>query len=112
MPYKQNTDISRSEIKKLWGLAGGMCCFRENLRRCKVQLVKNIFSTNDPTVIGQMAHDEHSEQSKNPAIQRRINEKLSPEKLNSYDNLILLCYNHHKIIDKFQSLIYFSLETT
>lgn len=86
------SNITPKNIKLLWGLAGGTCSFREKLRRCKTQLVKNIITTSTPTVTGQMAHE--------PPAERIINRELSDEELNSYDNLILLCHDHHKYVDE------------
>lgn len=74
--------ITNPEIKKLYGLAAGRCSI------CKV----NVFS--NEVHIGEMAHI--IAKSTNGA---RGNESLSSDR-NSYENLILLCANHHTEVDQ------------
>lgn len=74
--------ITNPEIKKLYGLAAGRC----NI--CKI----NVFS-NDVHV-GEMAHIIAKSTSG-----ARGNETLSSNR-NSYENLILLCANHHTEVDQ------------
>jgi len=74
--------VSNPEIKKLYGLSAGRCCI------CKVNLFEN------DVHIGQMAHV-IAKSEDGP----RGEEKLSSER-DSYENLILLCANHHIEIDK------------
>lgn len=80
--------ISDKDIKLLWGRAAGRCSY------CKVDLTIELDSY-DPIVIGEMAH----------VIARKENgprgsEQIYEDERNSYKNLILLCPNHHKMIDK------------
>ncbi|VVM46141.1 HNH endonuclease signature motif containing protein [Pseudomonas crudilactis] len=74
--------ITNSEIKKLYGLAAGRCSI------CKL----NVF-LND-VHIGEMAH----------IIAKSTNGTRGGEELshgrNSYENLILLCANHHTEVDQ------------
>jgi len=80
--------ISDKDIKLLWGRAGGRCSY------CNTDLTIKLQGNND-IVIGEMAH----------VIAKRENgprgsEEISNEVLNRYQNLILLCNNHHEMIDK------------
>lgn len=79
--------ISNPEIKKLYGLAAGRCSI------CKI----NVFD-ND-VHIGEMAHI--IAKSENGA---RGGESILGDR-NSYENLILLCANHHLEVDQ-NSLFY------
>lgn len=80
--------ISDKDLKLLWGRAAGRCSY------CNVGLTMEL-DRNDPIVIGEMAH----------VIARKENgprgsELINEEERNTYKNLILLCPNHHKMIDK------------
>jgi len=78
-------------MKILWGRAAGHCSFPG----CDEDLVqeKNLL---DPYVIGgEMAHN-YSKSSNGP----QGNIELSQSEVNSYDNLILFCRKHHRIVDK------------
>ena len=82
--------ISLKTHKMIWGRSGNMCSFPE----CKMQLVVDETSTDDPSIIGEEAH----------IIARKVNgprgkHPLKKEKRDKYDNLILLCSIHHKIVD-------------
>lgn len=79
--------ISEKEIKKLWGLAAGICSYPS----CSVDCIPFI-DENDPTIIGEMAH----------IIARKPNGSRGIEDGGSdtYENLILLCPTHHRMIDK------------
>lgn len=74
--------IANPEIKKLYGLAAGRCSI------CKVNLFDN------DVHIGEMAHII----AKNTGGARG-SQSLSSDR-NSYDNLILLCANHHTEVDQ------------
>ncbi|MDO6674313.1 hypothetical protein Q4517_01960 [Tenacibaculum sp. 1_MG-2023] len=82
--------ISLKTHKLIWGRSGNMCAFPD----CKKQLVIDETSTDDPSVIGQEAHivakKENGPRGQHP---------LELEKRDKYDNLILLCSVHHKLID-------------
>jgi hypothetical protein len=73
--------ISQKDIKKLFSLSAGMC----NI--CRLQLAEHDIQ------IGEMAHII----AKSPNGPRGANQSLE---INSYNNLILLCPTHHKIVDK------------
>lgn len=82
--------ISLKTHKMIWGRSGNICAFPE----CKKILVIDETSTDDPSVIGEAAHivakKKNGPRGKSP---------LTPEQRDKYDNLILLCSVHHKIID-------------
>jgi hypothetical protein len=73
----------------LWGRSGNICAFP----KCKKELV-DISETDDLSVIGEEAHIV-AKGVDGP----RGNSLLTIEQRDKYDNLILLCCNHHKIID-------------
>lgn len=81
--------ITKKQLEILWGKAAGRCSFLN----CNKYL---IFEENEKeySIIGQNAHI-CSPKSSGP----RFDPTLSPTELNSYDNLILLCSEHHKIVD-------------
>ena len=82
--------------KLLWGRSGNRCAF-EN---CKSELIADETESDDESVIGDEAH-----------IVAKSNDgprgvlTISEEERDKYDNLILLCRKHHKIIDD-QPLFY------
>jgi hypothetical protein len=78
------------DIKILWGRSGNRCAI------CKIELSPES-SSDRPHVIGEMAHivGRKAEGVKSP----RGNSLLDEEDREKYPNLILLCRNHHKIID-------------
>ncbi|MFH1974490.1 MAG: HNH endonuclease [Pseudomonadota bacterium] len=82
--------MPEKDIKILWGRSGNKCAI------CKEELSLDS-SSNRPNVIGEMAHivGRKIEGGKSP----RSDSILSEEDRDKYPNLILLCRNHHKIID-------------
>jgi len=82
--------ISLKTHKMLWGRSGGRC----SIPNCRKLLVVDETETDDPSLIGEEAHivarEPNDPRGKSP---------LSPEKRDKYNNLILLCRNHHKIVD-------------
>lgn len=79
--------IAPSEIKKLWGRAGGRCSEPECGRDCVPFL-----NASSPTIIGEMAH----------VIPQNLGgpRGSGQEGDDTYENLILLCPTHHTIVDK------------
>ena len=74
----------------LWAYSGGRCCFP----KCDVELVLEA-DENDPSkVIGKIAHIE-AKSDTGP----RANLSLSDRERDTYQNLILLCPNHHEMVD-------------
>lgn len=74
----------------LWDRSGNICAFPG----CKKVLVTDESETDDPSLIGEEAHIV----AKKPN-EPRGNSTLTKAQRDKYDNLILLCSNHHKIID-------------
>lgn len=81
------TDRTR---KMLWGRSGGVCAI------CKVQLFEEKGLSDDLSVLGQECHIVGE---KNVETSPRGINAMPLEKRNLYGNLILLCRDHHKIID-------------
>lgn len=79
------TDKTR---KMLWGRSGNRCAI------CKHELVVNATSSDDESVVGDDCHIISSRPS-GP----RYDPSCPRERLNAYENLILLCRTHHKMID-------------
>lgn len=73
-----------STIKKLFALSGNQCTFEG----CSNSLIDN------STILGEICHIEAAEEG-GP----RYNKDSNDEQRRSYDNLILMCPNCHKIID-------------
>jgi hypothetical protein len=76
--------------KMLWGRAAGRCSMPE----CRMELVQSSIGVDDQTVIGENCHIV-AESDEGP----RADPTIPLERRNTYDNLILLCSNHHKLID-------------
>ncbi|MEZ4941271.1 MAG: HNH endonuclease signature motif containing protein [Saprospiraceae bacterium] len=76
--------------KILWGRSGNRCALCE----IKLELIEDIGLEGDTSIVGDEAH----------IIAKEIDgprgrEEYPMEKRNDYDNLVLLCKKHHKIID-------------
>ncbi len=80
--------IKEKDIKILWGRAASRCSI------CRIQLTENTNSENS-FLIGEQAHIVATTQD-GP----RGESILAKEERDIYENLILLCPNHHTIIDK------------
>ena len=78
----------------LWSRSAGKC----NFPRCGMGCVEEGTDEDPAAVIGEMAHIEASSDD-GP----RPNPCLSDCERDSYDNLILLCRNHHRIVDSLPS---------
>lgn len=84
------TDIALKTRVMLWGRAAGRCAFPE----CKKDLVHDATETDDESLIGDIAHIV-AESPEGP----RGQSPLTPEERAKYANLVLMCKNHHKVID-------------
>jgi hypothetical protein len=82
--------ITIQTAKMLWGRSAGRC----SMAQCRRTLVIDRTETDDETLVGEMCHMV-AEASDGP----RGNSPLSREQRDKYDNLILLCRNHHAEID-------------
>lgn len=76
--------------KMLWGRSGSRCAFPE----CRRELVVNATETDDESLIGEEGHIVAKSEN-GPRGQMVRHEK----EINEYNNLILLCGVHHKIVD-------------
>ncbi len=79
-------DYLPSDIKRLFAFSGNQCS-KPNCRR-------PVIAEDGITVVGKVCHIEAAS-SKGP----RYREKMTDEERRLYDNLILLCDEHHSIID-------------
>lgn len=80
--------ISQKDIKILWGKSGNRCAI------CKQELAYTEATSSNNVLIGEQAHIVAQKEG-GP----RGNSNLSLDERDSYPNLILLCANHHTIID-------------
>ena len=90
MSKAASREISQRDVKVLYALAGGRCAFET----CKIELAEIVNSAAGPSHIGEMAHMvAHSNDGP------RGDATYPRHKLNTYENLILLCPTHHAKID-------------
>ncbi len=83
--------ITKKDLKILWAKSAGKCSFNE----CEQPLIiENLETTNQ--VLGEVAHIVAKSE-----IGPRGIPNLNSDYLYSYENLILLCPNHHRLIDSF-----------
>ena len=85
----------RADLALLWSRSGGICCFPD----CNVGCVQEAQNEDPSATIGQIAHIEASSDD-GP----RSNPSLSERQRDEYANLILLCPNHHRLVDVFDSV--------
>lgn len=74
----------------VWGRAGARCAFPD----CRKNLIYDASETDDESLVGDIAHIV-AESPDGP----RGEFSLSDEERRKYSNLLLLCKNHHKLID-------------
>lgn len=80
--------ITNKTRKLLWGRSGNRCAI------CKNQLIIEATSTDDASVVGEECHI-NSGQVNGP----RYDASIPPDKIDIYENLLLLCKVHHKMVD-------------
>ena len=83
--------ISEKAIKLLWSNAAGRCSFTD----CNERLTVEQAAHSAPHTLGEMAHIKGKKKGSN-----RYDGTQTDEQRDSYENLILLCPNHHTLIDK------------
>jgi hypothetical protein len=93
--------ISSKAIKLLWGNAAGRCSFIG----CDDKLCLCEDDGTAPYTIGEMAHIKGEKLGSN-----RHDPKQPLDERDSYSNLILLCPNHHTIIDRKENESIFSVD--
>jgi len=80
--------ITHPDIKRLWGLAAGRCSYPG----CPTLCVDHLLDEAEPLILGEMAHV-IAEQPSGP--------RGTPAGGDAgYDNRILLCPTHHRMVDK------------
>lgn len=79
-----------STVKKLFALSGNECAFTD----CKMKLIQD-----DDTLVAQICHIEAEKPHG-----ARYNPRLSDEQKRAYKNLVIMCPNHHVIIDSNENL--------
>ncbi len=82
--------ISTKSLKMLWGRAAGRCSMPD----CRLDLYEDKTEADDPTLVGDNCHIV-AESDDGP----RADPAMPKDQRNIYTNLILLCRNHHKVID-------------
>lgn len=75
-------------IRQLFALSGNECAFPD----CKARLIEE-----DDEFMGEVCHIEAAEE-----LGQRHNKSQDDEQRRSFENLILLCFKHHKKTDNFQ----------
>jgi hypothetical protein len=80
--------INQKDIKLLWGRSANRCAI------CKIELAQDSSAHNAAFTLGEMAHVVGEKEGA-----ARGNSILTTLERNGYHNLILLCPNHHTIID-------------
>jgi len=83
--------ITQKSIKILWSAAGGFCAFPG----CRERLTFSEAGEFAPYTLGEMAHICGDE----PGASRHDTNQ-TPKERDDYQNLILLCPNHHALIDR------------
>lgn len=83
--------ITERAIKLLWSNASGRCSFTDCQKRLTVEQAAHAA----PYTLGEMAHIKGKQNGSN-----RYDKNQTVEQRDSYENLILLCPNHHTLIDK------------
>lgn len=83
--------IKEKDIKLLWGRAANRCSFPD----CRMKLSQDNKTATESFPIGEQAHIVGKEEGS-----ARSGSILSVDERESYHNLILLCPNHHTLIDK------------
>ena len=92
--------ISEKTIKLLWSNSAGRCSFTD----CNERLTVGQSAHSVPHTLGEMAHIKGKNKGSN-----RYDENQTDEQRDSYENLILLCPNHHTQIDKAENAKIFTV---
>lgn len=74
----------------VWGRAAHRCSFPD----CNLDLVVDEVDTDDPSLIGEICHIV-GQKPDGP----RGNHPMPLEQRDLYSNLLLICNNHHKVVD-------------
>lgn len=82
--------ITLKTHKMLWGRSGNRCA----LNTCRRLLVEDESETDDASIVGDEAHIVAREEDGPRGVST-----LTPEERDKFENLILMCKVHHKLID-------------
>ena len=82
--------LSNKTLKMLWGRAAGRCSHPD----CRLDVFFDESEADTPTLVGENCHV-ISEKDGGP----RSDPSVPSDQIDSYSNLILMCRNHHKVID-------------
>ena len=82
--------ISIKTRKILWGKSGNRCA----MPNCRKELVVNVSEIDNHSIVGEECHI-IAQSPDGP----RGDKNYDMSKVDDYDNLVLMCGNHHKIID-------------
>jgi hypothetical protein len=93
--------VSEKNAKILWANAAGRCSFPN----CRIRLTADPSRSDQQFTLGEMAHIKGERARAN-----RYDPDQSSTERNAYGNLILLCPNHHTLIDKPENEEEFSVE--
>jgi hypothetical protein len=93
--------IPVSQQRKLAQLSGNMCAFPD----CRVRLTADVGPDAPAAILGEMAHIV-AESPNGP----RGDSPLTSEQRNMAENLILLCNQHHQLIDSKEALATYTVE--
>jgi hypothetical protein len=74
----------------LWGRSGNICAFSD----CECQIIQDATPTDEESLVADCCHI-YADSDNGP----RADASLSQEERDSYENLILLCKVHHKLVD-------------
>jgi hypothetical protein len=83
--------ITQKNLKILWGNAASRCSFTN----CQCRLCTDDAGASAPYTLGEMAHICGEKPGAN-----RYDRLQTAEQRDGYDNLVLLCPNHHTLIDR------------
>jgi hypothetical protein len=89
--FVRRMSISQGDIKILFGQSGGVCAFPE----CGGHIVQSATGEDEAVLLAHVAHIV----AESPAGPRG-NSPLSLEDRNKHPNLLVLCTEHHTIVDK------------
>jgi len=93
--------ITEKAIKLLWSNAAGRCSFID----CDERLTVEQAAHSAPYTLGEMAHIKGKSRGSN-----RYDDSQTDKERDSYENLILLCPNHHTLIDRPENEETYSVE--
>lgn len=94
MSSPKRRSVRSADRTLLWSRSLGICCFPN----CDVSCVEDATNGDPSAIIGHIAHIQ-SKSDTGP----RANPYLSHQQRDAYTNLILLCPNHHRLVDARES---------